>query len=147
MLCLVQELGANVNRNSEGSTPLHAACFNGCLASVRCLIKELGANINALNNEGSTPLHIAGQYGYLAIVRWLVKEGANTQISSRFGTPAALFTRQGASTLQTASYLGAKTHCASPSCSGTGIMKCTGWGAGTVLWGAVPAGPLESAQG
>jgi hypothetical protein len=63
------------------------------------------------------------------VVKWLIKAGADTQASSKFQgtdyTAATVSRHVGASADQTA-YLEAKTHCSSPGCSGTGLLKCTG---------------------
>jgi hypothetical protein len=63
------------------------------------------------------------------IVRWLVKVGADTKASAAFDgtvfTAATISKSIEASPEQTA-YLEAKTHCSSPGCSSTGLLKCTG---------------------
>jgi hypothetical protein len=126
--CLVLELHADANQ-PKGATPLYLAAMRGDLAMVRVLVKELGADINQVALEGGTPLMAATQMKHADIVKWLIKAGADTQATLKFegtGYTAAVVSRHvGASADQTA-YLEAKTHCSSPGCSGTGLLKCTG---------------------
>lgn len=61
--CLVEDLLSryiiNVNaRTSNGSTALHAACFNGHLEIVDSLL-EHNANIEIEDKDGNLPIHLA----------------------------------------------------------------------------------------
>jgi len=56
---LLLDNDANLDaRNISDETPLHIACFGGCITSVKQLISN-GANISSINKSGMTPLHIA----------------------------------------------------------------------------------------
>jgi hypothetical protein len=62
VVCLVKELGANVNQaDYEGCTPVYAAAEMGYKAVVLCLVKELSADVNIATHDGSTPLMVASQ--------------------------------------------------------------------------------------
>jgi ankyrin repeat protein len=79
VLCLVHELGADVNRpDNWGRSPLFIAAHVGNLDVVLCLVKELGAGVNqSTRRSGSTPLVTAAQWGHLEVVRCLAEFGAN----------------------------------------------------------------------
>jgi ankyrin repeat protein len=77
--CLVNELGADVNRPAySGVTPLCIIAEDGRLADVRCLVVELGADVNQgccmLDGFQSSPLFAACHGGHLALVRYMVEE-------------------------------------------------------------------------
>jgi hypothetical protein len=73
--CLVDELGADVNRSIEhGCTPLYIAAHGGNQVMVQCLVKELGADVNLGDKDGRAPLYVAAEKGHLAVVRYLVKD-------------------------------------------------------------------------
>ena len=66
-------------RDSDGSTPLHCACWKGHEAVVATLL-EAGADVNAENaNEhwGTTPLHAAAHANQKRIAELLIAHGAN----------------------------------------------------------------------
>jgi ankyrin repeat protein len=66
-------------RDSDGSTPLHCACWKGHEAVVVVLLKS-GADVNAENtNEhwGTTPLHAAAHANQKKIADLLIAHGAN----------------------------------------------------------------------
>jgi len=70
-------------RDSDGSTPLHCACWKGHDAVVRLLL-DSGADVNAENNNdhwGTTPLHAAAHANQKKIAEMLIAHGAN--IASR----------------------------------------------------------------
>jgi hypothetical protein len=74
------------------------------------------------------------------------KHGADSQASHpQLGTAADFSKEFGAPAEQTA-YLEARTHCAKPGCSGTGLKKC-GLPRHLLLWQGVPGGALAGAQG
>jgi hypothetical protein len=75
VLCLVRELGADVNQIDEnGLLPLCSAARVGDLRMIKCLVIELGADVNRFDAAGNTPLFVAAAIGNLAVVRYLVKE-------------------------------------------------------------------------
>jgi ankyrin repeat protein len=128
MRCLVNDLGADVNRGrDDGFTPLMIAAQMGKMAAVKCFVKELGADINKPSPLGATPLMVAARHTRSKIVTWLVKEGANVHqsldVTMRGSTAADISKKYGASAEQTA-YLEAKQHCSSPGCDGAGVKKC-----------------------
>jgi hypothetical protein len=87
--CLVNELGADVNKAVEGNTPLRMAVQNNHLGVVECLVKELRADVNQVNDTGATALLKAVQQGHLAVVECLVKElGANVNHAASCGSTA-----------------------------------------------------------
>lgn len=66
-------------RDSDGSTPLHCACWKGHEAVVAVLLKA-GADVNAENaNEhwGTTPLHAAAHANQKKIAERLIAHGAD----------------------------------------------------------------------
>lgn len=72
--CLVDELGADLNRGRHnGSTPLHVAARHGHVSVVRFL-GRLGADANQANDEDSVPLSVAAEGGHLSVVKCLHEE-------------------------------------------------------------------------
>ena len=67
-------------RNEKGETPLHSACIDGRLATVRDLVETRGHPLNVEDNAGWLPLHDACNCGNLEIVRFLVERGADTEV-------------------------------------------------------------------
>jgi ankyrin repeat protein len=66
-------------RDSDGSTPLHCACWKGHESVARVLL-EAGADVNAENaNEhwGTTPLHAAAHANQKKIAELLIAHSAN----------------------------------------------------------------------
>ena len=66
-------------RDSDGSTPLHCACWKGHEAVVDVLL-QAGADVNAENaNEhwGTTPLHAAAHANQKKVAELLIAHGAN----------------------------------------------------------------------
>jgi hypothetical protein len=145
--CLINNLGADVNRgNFDGTTALFMAAGMGKLDVVRCLLK-LRANVNQVVSNGATPLVAASTHKHEEVVKWLVKAGANTQTTYPNSTETALATsRTSGASASLIAYLEAKTHC-SNTVQRCGAKEVPSVQAGAVLWGAVPAGALESAQG
>jgi hypothetical protein len=147
--CLVTELGADVNQaKHDGCTPVYIAAENGDLNMVRCLAKDFLADVNKAKLNGATPLMVASTFKHADVVTWLVKAGANPQIAVRgYGTAADFSRVVGACAEQTV-YLDAMQDALLQS----RLQRCWrhgvhGMQAGAVLWGAVPAGALEGAQG
>jgi ankyrin repeat protein len=83
--------------------------------------------LNHVDEKGITALMAAFYGKHTELMKWLVKEGADPfPVSYTYGATAADLSKAvSASVVQTA-YLKAKTHCSNTSCSGAGIMKCTG---------------------
>jgi ankyrin repeat protein len=52
---------------TNGSTPLHLACYNGHIDIVNILLKY-NSSVNLCATDGSTPLHVACIKGYKDIV-------------------------------------------------------------------------------
>ncbi len=67
-----------------GETPLHLACEEGVVESVKLLL-EKGTNPNAKDEYGRTPLHEACIYGHLEAVKLLIEKGADPNIKDRHG--------------------------------------------------------------
>lgn len=77
--------GAHVNeaRNSQGESPLMAACGLGNLALVK-LLKELGADLNLPVSTGLTYTNaLARSLGKTSVLMYLVENGADIRGSSR----------------------------------------------------------------
>ena len=60
--------------DSNGNTPLHAACQGGSLKTVKALLRR-GCETNAQNRQGNTPLHYACAYKYQEVAEYLVRKG------------------------------------------------------------------------
>jgi ankyrin repeat protein len=77
-------VGADVNyKHVLGSTPLHAACFDGHEQVVKELV-EHGADIEAADIiNGRTPLIWASSKGYSQVVKELMEHGADTEARDR----------------------------------------------------------------
>jgi ankyrin repeat protein len=72
-LCLLVELGFDVNGKAGRASPLHCAALAGQLGSVKLLI-ELGANAHARYPDyDSTPLSAANYKGQRAVVDYLLQ--------------------------------------------------------------------------
>ena len=72
----LMERGSEVNiRNKYGDLPIHYACQNGHLDTVKFLINK-GSDFTSTNNSGSTPLDIASRYGHTRVVDYLMQHGA-----------------------------------------------------------------------
>ena len=66
-------------KDTDGSTPLHCACWKGHDAVVVILL-EAGADVNAENSNehwGTTPLHAAAHANQKKIAELLIAYGAN----------------------------------------------------------------------
>ena len=75
----------HLNEKEEyGNTPLHFACEEGIVESVKLLI-DFGANVNVENDQGLTPLDKACARGDVEIVKMLVKAGAKVNVPDHNG--------------------------------------------------------------
>jgi len=66
-------------KDTDGSTPLHCACWKGHDAVVAILL-EAGADVNAENSNehwGTTPLHAAAHANQKKIAELLIAHGAD----------------------------------------------------------------------
>jgi ankyrin repeat protein len=62
--------------DAEGLTPLHHACYAGCLDLVEFLLSQ-GADYDAEDAKGNTPLHVAARLGFTEIIGILRDAGGN----------------------------------------------------------------------
>ena len=62
-------------KNHFGETPLHVACIQGNLRSVKMLLSN-GHPVQVRDNSGWTPLHEAANNGHYEIVELLLEKGA-----------------------------------------------------------------------
>jgi ankyrin repeat protein len=123
--CLVTQFGVDINQAPKRVTALYIAARQGHDALVRCIVEELGADVNQAMHDGRTPLMAASAGKHKMVAKFLIKHGADPQASSfKFGTAVDAAQIMGAPAHQKA-YLEAKAHCASPSCGGMGVNKCT----------------------
>ncbi|KAJ8025370.1 Tankyrase-1 [Holothuria leucospilota] len=83
--------GANlVDKNNEGSTPLHLAAAKGYLPIMDVLLKS-GAKVDSTDNLGQTPLHRAAREDLPEACKLLLDNGADTTVLSLQGmTPQQL---------------------------------------------------------
>ena len=72
--CGAGECGAGFSEDNDGRTPLHFACSNGHLNTVKYLIIEGHCNPSCRNKYGETSLHYACINGHLNIVQYLIEE-------------------------------------------------------------------------
>ncbi|KAG1691127.1 hypothetical protein DVH05_027202 [Phytophthora capsici] len=79
---LLLNAGANVKkqRNLDGDTALHVACYYGCVEVAAALIEQ-GAAIE-VNKRGCTPLHLASRHGNSSAMVSLLKNGADNKKGS-----------------------------------------------------------------
>jgi ankyrin repeat protein len=76
---LAEQPGLLDARDTDGSTPLHCACWKGNLDAARVLL-DAGADVNAVNANdhwGTTPLHAAAHANQREIAALLLERGAD----------------------------------------------------------------------
>lgn len=79
------ELGADVNANIEGLSPLHLAVYERSRPGEVALLITHGADVHARDREGITPLHFAAARGLTEDVRVLVEHGARIDAATDDG--------------------------------------------------------------
>ena len=67
----------------DGSTALHAICYDGDETTVALLLGH-GANASTRNRKGLTPIHIAAEEGWPNIVKLLIERGANVNATNYY---------------------------------------------------------------
>ena len=104
-----------MDKNNDGVTPLHYACYHGYLNIAQYLIREEHCNPSCENKYGWTPLHYACRYDNLNIAQYIIREGhCNPSCENKYGnTPLHYACRYGH--LSIAQYLIREEHC-NPSC-------------------------------
>ena len=70
----VSDCDVNTQTQKDKATPLHVACRQSDLETVRYLCKEKHCDTNIQNAAGDTPLHVACRQRNLEIVKYLCKE-------------------------------------------------------------------------
>ena len=77
---LEQGARPNVQRRSDGATPMYLAARHGLIEAVN-LLKQKGANINQPRRlDQGTPLHAAVEQGHINVVRQLLPKGADANL-------------------------------------------------------------------
>lgn len=77
MVRLLLEFGARITHTDrDGSSVLHAICYEGEFETARLLLDE-GADPKLRNRKGLTPLHIAAEEGRPELIALLLERGAN----------------------------------------------------------------------
>eukprot|EP00794_Sanderia_malayensis_P003345 gene3345-3834_t len=85
MKSIIKEKKLQLNRlNIRGVSPLHEACYRGCLKCMKTLIDH-GADVNFADSEGWTPLHAAVCGEHIYCVKYLVESGANLNSKDTHG--------------------------------------------------------------
>ncbi|XP_032220958.2 transient receptor potential cation channel subfamily A member 1 isoform X2 [Nematostella vectensis] len=64
--------GANINKDRDGRTPLHAATIVGSLRCLAQIIHSKPGTINDQDKEQNTALHLAAQGGHANLVKFLL---------------------------------------------------------------------------
>lgn len=85
---LLLENGASVvQKNHQGETPLHVACFVQSSVCVDLLLGDPGVDVNAADRSHRTPLHftVMNTNSSPELVELLLKNGANVNASDKAG--------------------------------------------------------------
>jgi ankyrin repeat protein len=95
LLGVLLELGADASiQNGNGDTPLHVACRQAKLMTVKTLVQH-GLDVNARNRDGQTSLHASAAGSspdQMNVVRFLLDSGADLAIRDKAGNTAATLT-------------------------------------------------------
>jgi len=59
-----------------GRSPLHAACLEGNLETVKILVEEAGVSVDERTGDGRSGLHLASYYGRDAVLEYCLEKGA-----------------------------------------------------------------------
>lgn len=81
---LIRELGASVNHNTHGRSPIYIAAKFNHVEVVRLLL-EKGAHINQGKRTGASALCVAAKSGNVEVVRFLAQAGAKTNLADERG--------------------------------------------------------------
>ena len=88
--------GADVDGVSEGRsgwTPLHDACFEGRIESVKALL-EGGADVNRADKDFYRPINLAASAAHWDVVRLLLEHGADVTASDALGKTALDYAKE-----------------------------------------------------
>ncbi|XP_058810212.1 transient receptor potential channel pyrexia-like isoform X1 [Phymastichus coffea] len=83
---LLLDKGASVvQKNSQGETALHVACFVQCISCAELLLSTDGTDPNAVNQNHRTPLHYAvmNTCSSPELVELLIKHGASVNVKDK----------------------------------------------------------------
>lgn len=88
LVYFIEKYGFNPDqKNNEGSTALHWACYTGSDMSLKFLIKWSN-NIDLIDNDGFTPLHLAVLSERSSLVKRMLLFGASRKIIDKKGRTA-----------------------------------------------------------
>lgn len=73
-----------IDAKKNGHTPLHTACWSGCVECVQILLDH-GANISTPNSFGQTPLQVSCTVGHTDCLKLLLHHGAYINTKNTFG--------------------------------------------------------------
>ena len=76
----------------DGYTPLHRACYNNHLDTIKYLM-DMGANVRAKSNDGWEPLHSSAQWSQTEAAHLLLQAGADINCKSNTGLVPCPFGR------------------------------------------------------
>src|SRR5690606_10363776 len=82
-LLSLEDINVNIV-DKKGRTPLHFACYEASLNSVKSLLK-LNIEINAIDNKGNSALHYACSKKCPEIIKILTNAGADVNIENEDG--------------------------------------------------------------
>ncbi|CEG50283.1 26S proteasome regulatory complex, subunit PSMD10 [Plasmopara halstedii] len=95
--CVAQLLQAGAEysiRNTNGSIPLHHACYCEKLnLEVVQLLVEAGSDVDALDEQHQSPLIVAAKKNQLEVMKYLRDKGADATLENSFGENAHHFAK------------------------------------------------------
>lgn len=83
---LNDELADPHTQSYQGYQPIHYACEQGHIQSVKILLSKSPDLVNEQTNQLLTPLHFACKYGSLETIQILIGHGANIQLRDQHGS-------------------------------------------------------------